>query len=188
MDASHPAANGTTPPQLSEQSALLAHMEDNAESLVEDLARLLPQVKEDGRTLADIKGWNRGEIEALYEMGHGLFQQEAWRDALTVFVHLAAHDPFDIRFQFAAGMCFQQLDDPLAASVAHSHALMLDAMRADVAFRLGESLADAGQTEPAEQVLKTTLELINENFEQFHHLRGPAQERLAALATASTQE
>ncbi|MDO9436089.1 tetratricopeptide repeat protein [Hydrogenophaga sp.] len=186
MDASNPHPNGADfPLPQSAQAALLAQMEDNAEALFEDLMRTAPRFKEDGTTLAEAKGMTGEELESWYETGYGLFQEEAWRDALTVFTYLTAHDPFDIRFTFAAGMCFQQLDDALAATVAYAQALMLDSERADIAYRLGEALADIGQTPQARSVLTMALELIRDNVDRFHHLQTPTEELLLALAAAS---
>ncbi len=187
MDAPDAYNNGADLPlPRSAQASLLAHMEDNAALLFEDLLRSATRFQEDGTTLADAKGMTTEDLETLYEMGFGLFQDEAWRDALTVFIHLAAQNPFDIRFPFAAGMCFQQLDDALAATVAYSQALMLDSARADIAFRLGEALADIGQTPQAQGILAVALELIGENLDQYHHLQSPTEELLAALESTST--
>lgn len=189
MSPSQDAPHGASAPiPLSAQAALLAQMEEGAGPLLDDLVRLLPGFQESGTTLAESKELEADDIESLYEMGHGLFLQEAWRDALTVFIHLTAHDPFDLRFQFAVGMCFQQLEDPLAATVAYSQALMLSPERADIAYRLGEALADAGQTEQAGQILKAARDLINENFDLYHHLQGPTEDKLRSLEPSETQE
>ena len=168
----------------SRTGAFLERMQAELPGLLESLMEFGPAL-EKGATVAQLKGVAQDELEEHYAVGYDLCQQQAWDEALPVFLNLLAHDPRDARFAFAAGMCFQQLGEPAAAAIAYTQALLLDPSDAASAFRAGETCVAVGQPEQAAAMFTLAMQLIDANYDKYHHLRQPAQAHLRALGERS---
>jgi predicted Zn-dependent protease len=175
------------PPPLSPRSALLQEIEGGLAGLPQMLVDMLPQL-EQGISPAQARGVDPAQIEERYRIAYELCQEESWRDALPVLLHLLALSPFDARFHFAAGMCLVHLEEDMPAAMAFSQALMLDPSNAASAFRLAETLERLGEGEKAAQGYRATVQLAQEDIERYHHLRELAEARLHAMGTAAPNE
>jgi tetratricopeptide (TPR) repeat protein len=162
------SAAPSTPP-ISARGVLLSEIAGSLVALPDMLVQMLPEL-ENGATLAQLKGLSNDDLEETYRVAYGLCAENAWEDALPVLLHLLAHSPFDARFFFAAGMCFQQTQQPMAACVAYGQSLALAPADAATAFRMGESLAALGELRQAAEAFELAADLAAADEDRFHPL------------------
>lgn len=160
--------------------ALLEEVTEKLQGFLTLLVELRPLL-ERGVTLYGTKNREEADTEQLYKTAYDLFDIAAYQDALPILLHLIAHNLHDPRFPFAAGMCFQQLQQPFYGALLFSQTLLLNSDDAASAFRLGECLALLEQPEQALEAFEMALELIHANVESYPHLQEPTEARLQAL-------
>lgn len=171
---------------ISEKNSLLKGMDINMEALSSLLTTLRDELDR-GRTSDEPEEMTDKDLEGDYRIAYDLCQKASYRDALPILLGLLADRPFDQRFHFAAGICFQQLQEYVPAAVLFGQALMLNTDDAASAFRLGESLVAAGQAERAEHAFDMALELINADYDNFYNLSGPTEAWLTQLRTDTSK-
>lgn len=93
------AGTGPTPQEAADALAQLRAIHPELGKLAE-VVRFLHE----GGTLADVIGLDARELEAMYAVGHGLYEQARYEEAHKMFALLCMHAPNDGRFaQAAAG-------------------------------------------------------------------------------------
>jgi type III secretion system low calcium response chaperone LcrH/SycD len=112
-----------------------------------------------GGTVADMYGIDRKELEPLYALGHNLYNQARWSEALKVFSFLSYHSHLERRFHVARGACQQMLKNYEEALAAYGAAYVLDATDPSVSLHIAECLIGLGKKEEARGALENVAEL-----------------------------
>ncbi|WP_226550542.1 tetratricopeptide repeat protein [Celeribacter naphthalenivorans] len=111
----------------------------------------------EGRTLAQIRGMSREDLEVLYGYGYTLLTQKFLDKALVIFSHLALIDPLEARNHYCLGACLQQQGNMRAARDAFATFIALDATNPEGLMRLGECLLAEGDREAAGDAFRLAL-------------------------------
>lgn len=126
---------------------------------INDLAQEVADFLFAGGTVADIYGIDTKEMEPLYALGHNLYNQARWTEALKVFSFLSYHNHFEQRFHVARGACQQMLKQYEEALGAYGAAYVLDASDPSVSLHIAECLIALGKKEEARGALENVAEL-----------------------------
>lgn len=116
---------------LKASGALAGH-----ETLIEGL--------EEGRTIAQIKGLSRDDLDVLYEYGFNMITAGHLDKARLVFGQLCLIDPLEPRNHYCMGVTLQLQGDPAAALEAFKGFLGLEPVNPIAYLRLGECMAAMG--------------------------------------------
>lgn len=111
----------------------------------------------EGRTLAQIQGLSRDDLDVLYGYGYGLLTQGHFEKARVIFTHLVLIDPLEGRNHYCLGACLQQQGDACAARDAFATFVALDATNPEGLMRLGECLLAEGDREAALDAFRLAL-------------------------------
>jgi tetratricopeptide (TPR) repeat protein len=101
------------------------------------------------------------EIEAMYKVGHDLFEQAQWRKAQTIFSMLRMFDATDTRFPLAEGICHKLLKQ--YGNALRSFARLVELMPGSdiddpkLVMNVAECLIGLGDKAQALAVLKQAL-------------------------------
>ena len=132
-----------------------------------------------GGTLGDLQGFTDQDYEALYTIGHGMYSQERYDDALKIFGFLVMNNPFDRRFHQAMASALQMRGDFSEAIGYYSMASVMDIKDPVPTFHTAECLAALGQIEQAREALAIVLE--QSATPEFADLKARAQGLIALL-------
>ena len=110
-----------------------------------------------GGTLGDLRGLKPEHYEAIYAVGHNLYAQTRYDEALKVFTFLVANEPFDRRFQFALASVNQMLGRYEQAVMYYSMGSMFDLQDPIPTFHTGECLLALGHRDEAREAFEMVV-------------------------------
>lgn len=149
----------------------------------EALAAQLAEHFMQGGTLGDLHGFDDRDYEAIYTVGHGMYSQERYDDAVKVFGLLAACNPFDRRFHQALASTLQMTGEFERAIASYSMASIMDIKDPVPTFHTAECLAALGRVADAREALSIVIEQSSSATHQ--PLRARAEGLLELLARAA---
>ncbi|MFD4840238.1 SycD/LcrH family type III secretion system chaperone [Achromobacter sp. NPDC058515] len=147
------------------------------EEAASDLSALLRQ----GGTLGSGQGVTRPECEALYQLGHGLYEQGRYSDAFKAFSMLVIYDHLEPRYLMALGGASQMLDRYSDALVQYGAAAMISLDDPLPMFHSAECLVAMERLPEAAESLELALSLCV--AEAHEPVRARAQALRHALLT-----
>ena len=92
----------------------------------EDIAEAMTAITEQGATLADLKGFTRKHLEALYTVGFNAYNSGNYKQALKVFQFLCLYDHLEKKYWMALGACRQLMKQYKDAVDVYTYAWSLD--------------------------------------------------------------
>lgn len=98
-------------------------------------------------------------LEHFYDTAYGLFQQQAYDQALPIALYLSVHAPQDPRFLFMSGLILQVLNEPLMAAVFYACLLQQQQDVVPAAYRLAECYVAVGQRERAQDIFDLAINI-----------------------------
>ena len=126
------------------------------------------------------------QLEVVYETACRLCDEDNFRFATALALHLATYCPKEPRFSLLAGSCMQQLGAYANASKFYCFALINGGDNPAVLFRLGECLLALGDKANAEKALDAAFEVARE-LENATPLQSAVQDLLGSLAKGATR-
>lgn len=123
------------------------------ERLAEQVATALTS----GVTMGSIFGYSDQEYEAVYTLGHNLYRQARYEDALKVFSFLVMNNPMEIRFVNAFAACRQMLKHFDEAIAFYSLASVMDMKDPRPTFHTAECLIALGRLKEAAEALNFVI-------------------------------
>jgi type III secretion system low calcium response chaperone LcrH/SycD len=112
---------------------------------------------EEGRTLAQIQGLSRDDLEVIYAHGFRLLSQGMRDKAEIVFTQLVMIDPLMARNHYCLGLCHQLAGDPSKALGLFEMAVALDATNPEGLIKMGECYAALNRPEDAADCFRIAL-------------------------------
>jgi type III secretion system low calcium response chaperone LcrH/SycD len=153
--------------------------EDHAEDIaLEPLASDISQLLKMGGRLGDGWGITDAEREALYQLGHGLYEQARYSDAFKLFSMLVIQNHLEPRYLSALGSTCQMLG---RYTDALQHYMAATVIRLDdprPVFHSAECLIALNRLMEAKESLQLVLTLCGNRHEDIRHR---AQALLEAL-------
>lgn len=137
-----------------------------------------------GMQKALVDGWPDEEVEAVYAEAYRLYDEQRYREALPLALHLSVNRPLDLRFMFMTGMILQLLGDPLMAATFYATLLSLDAGFVPAAFRLAECYAALGEHQDAREIFEVAIDMGRGTMgeaDEFYALQRLMMEKLRAV-------
>ena len=104
---------------------------------------------EEGRTLAQITGLTRDDLDVLYAHGFSLLNKGSYDKAVTIFGNLTMIDPLEGKNHYCLGVALQMMGKHEVARDTFLSFLMLEATNPDGYLRLGESMMALGDRDMA---------------------------------------
>jgi tetratricopeptide (TPR) repeat protein len=120
------------------------------------------------------------QLESVYETACGLCDEDNFRFAAGIALHLATYRPEDPRFTFLAGTCMQRLGVHADAAKFFCFSLISGGDNAAALYRLGECLLAVGDRASAEKALDAAFEAARGDEDA-----APLQDMARDLITAS---
>ncbi|MBV7485207.1 SycD/LcrH family type III secretion system chaperone [Bordetella sp. BOR01] len=123
-------------------------MTQNAGYTPEEFAALHDQIVDTfarGGTLADLRDISDDECEALYTLGHGLYEKGRYADALKVLGYLVALNHSEHRYLVALGATAQALGKYRDAVQQYMAATLLDPLDPTPVFYTGQCMLELNQ-------------------------------------------
>lgn len=111
-----------------------------------------------GGTLKELFGYTQKELEAAYTLGHSMYQQERYKEALRVFAFLMTNDHLEPRYLMAFASCCQMLKRYEDAIQSYSMVSIMDMRDPLPTFRTAECMIALGMVEEARQALGFVIE------------------------------
>ena len=99
------------------------------------------------------------ELDALYAVGHALFERGDFRKAADVFRFVALADPLRGSAWWALGACHEELDDPEVAATLYDLGFRCGGQPAELGFLCARARARAGDASGARSMLEELSEL-----------------------------
>lgn len=112
---------------------------------------------EEGRTLAQIQGLSRDDLEVIYTHGFRLLSQGMRDKAEIVFTQLVMIDPLMARNHYCLGLCHQLAGDPGKALGLFEVAVALDATNPEGLIKMGECHLALNRPEDATDCFRIAL-------------------------------
>lgn len=106
-----------------------------------------------GATLGSLIGYSEQEYEAVYTLGHNLYSQARYDDAIKVFAFLIMNNPLEMRFVNAFAACQQMLKRFDEAIAYYSLASVMDMQDPRPTFHTAECLIALGRLKEASAAL-----------------------------------
>lgn len=138
---------------------------------------------EEGRTLAQIQGLTRDDLEVLYAQGFRLLTQGMRDKAEVVFTRLVMIDPLMSRNHYCLGLCHQLAGDPARALGLFEISVALDATNPEGLIKMGECHLSLNRPEDAAVCFRLALAEARKG-----HGTADAAERAARLLDTAEQE
>lgn len=107
-----------------------------------------------GAKLGAAFGTEDRQLEAVYAIGLGQYQQGRYADALKLFAFISFHDPTFMKAFKGIGSCLQMLGRHQEALIYLGLAIIDDDSDLQTAVQIAESLVHVGQREDAHALLK----------------------------------
>ena len=163
-------------------TAVLAEVPDDAESL-QAQAAVLRSILLNGGTFGTASGVSQEECEALYQLGHGLYQQAHYSEAFRIFSLLVTYDHLEPRYLMALAASAQMLGRYTDAIQHYGTAALLLLDDPAPLMHSAECCIAIGQMEGAAEALRMSISMMDQE-PQHEALRARAEALLAPLATA----
>lgn len=122
-----------------------------------DSPETLAQAIAQGTNLATLMDYSEQELEAMYAMGHSLYNQAHYVDALKCFAFLVGLVQTEVRFLSALASTLQMLKRYEEAMQYHCLATLLDVDNPLPLFHTAECFIGMGQLAPAREALQELL-------------------------------
>ena len=92
----------------------------------EDLAEITIDFIRNGKTLGELKGLTRDQLETIYAMAYSVYSSGDYEKALKIFRFLCFFDHLEKKYWLGLGGCLQMLKEYEQAIEAYSNTMMLD--------------------------------------------------------------
>lgn len=99
------------------------------------------------------------QLESVYETACRLCDEDNYRFASALALHLATYKPGEPRFTFLAGTCLQRQGMPSSAAQFFCAALLCGGDHSASLFRLGECMLALGDTVNAERAFDAAMDV-----------------------------
>lgn len=165
----------TAPPQRFSAAA-------EAGAVHPDLGSQLIELLGRGGVLGDVYDWGEQDYEALYALGHNLYAQARYFDAMKAFGYLVMHNHLERRFLNAFAASLQMCKSYDEALKYYQMALMMDMSEPAPAFHACECMVALGRVQQAREGLGAVIALA-QGKEQHQALAQRAQALLGLLGT-----
>jgi hypothetical protein len=99
------------------------------------------------------------QLEAVYDTACRLCDEDNFRFASALALHLATYKPGEPRFTFLAGTCLQRQGMPSSAAQFFCSALLCGGDHSASLFRLGECMLALGDTVNAERAFDAAMDV-----------------------------
>lgn len=93
---------------------------------VEDFAEIMQNVMQNGKTIGELKGFNRQEMEAIYNVAYNTYNSGDYAKAHQIFQFLCQFYHIEKKYWMGLGSCRQMLKQYANAIDAYSYAMLLD--------------------------------------------------------------
>lgn len=137
---------------------------------------------EEGRTLAQIQGLSRDDLDVLYAQGYAYLESGKLEKAGLVFAELVRIDPLEPRNHYGLGVTLQNMGRLAAAEGVFTSFLALDATHPAGYLRYGECRLAAGDRADARESFRMAAALCARGHGDEMFAR-EAQTRMDALDT-----
>ncbi|MFL9950529.1 SycD/LcrH family type III secretion system chaperone [Paraburkholderia agricolaris] len=124
---------------------------------VEAIVKDVMQYIADGHTPATLRGLSASDYEAAYSVGHQMYEQGSYEDALQIFGFLMTLDYLDRRFALAFGACLQMLGRYEAALKYYVLCVTLDPNDYTPALHMAECFLQLGRPGDARNGLRAIV-------------------------------
>jgi type III secretion system low calcium response chaperone LcrH/SycD len=110
-----------------------------------------------GHTLKEVRDLDGRDMEALYSVGHSLYQSGRYDKAHSVFKFLCLHDHLEPRWWVGLGMTRQRLKDYARAVEAYAYATLMDVEDPQPQLQAGYCLMAMGKYKEAQAAFEGTV-------------------------------
>lgn len=141
---------------------------------LEELAEQVSTLLMNGGTLGDTFDYNEQDYEVLYALGHSLYSQGRYADAMKAFGYLVVHNHLEKRFMNAFASSLQMIKSYEEAIKYYSLASVMDIGDPGPTFHTCECLLALGQTDDARQGLAMVIEQCD-SHEEYASMKARAE-------------
>lgn len=124
------------------------------------------------------------QLEAVYNTACRLCDEDNFRFASALALHLAAYKPGEPRFTFLAGVCLQRQGMPSSAAQFFCSALLCGGDHGASLFRLGECMLAVGDTASADRAFDAALD-VSRASGGAEELQNEAQRQMDSIKAGS---
>lgn len=124
------------------------------------------------------------QLEAVYDTACRLCDEENFRFASALALHLVTYKPVEPRFSFLAGTCMQRQGMPSSAARFFCSALVFGGDHSASLFRLGECMLALGDAVNAERAFDAALD-VSRGVEGAEELQHEAQRLMDSIKAGS---
>ncbi|WZB74524.1 SycD/LcrH family type III secretion system chaperone [Achromobacter insuavis] len=135
----------------------------------------------EGGKLGDVLGLTSAELEAMYSLGHALYEQQRYSESFKVFSALVTYDHTEPRYGLALAAANRMLGRHEDALRQYLPAIMADPLDPAPLYYSAESLVEMGRGEEAIEALDT-VEAMCEGQDKYAALAARARMLRGALA------
>lgn len=135
-----------------EENAALAR---NLSAAMEEATGGLASYLRAGGKLGDVLGLEGAELEAMYSLGHALYEQQRYDEAFKVFSALVTYDHTEPRYGLALAAANRMLGRHEDVLRQYLPAIMADPLGPAPLYYSAESLVEMGRIEEAIEALDT---------------------------------
>lgn len=129
----------------------------HATSVLDDLPEKVAALLADGMSLGDMYGYTETDYEAIYALGHHLYEQQRYLDAAKAFGYLVIHNQLERRYVNAFASSLQMLKMYRDAIQFYCMASVMDLEDPLPTFHTAECMIALGMTLEARQALELVV-------------------------------
>lgn len=152
------------------------------ESLPEKVGELLAQ----GATLGWIQNYDEADYEALYALGHNLYSQARYQDAVRIFGFLVLQNHLEPRYMNAYASSLQMVGNYLEAIKSYSIASLMDMEDPLPTFHTAECMLALNMVTEAREALGFVISQCK--APQYAPLQARAEAMLALLQSPTATQ
>lgn len=152
---------------------------------LDELAEQVSTLLMNGGTLGDTFDYTTEDYEVLYALGHSLYSQGRYTDAMKAFGYLVVHNHLEKRFMNAFASSLQMIKSYEEAIKYYSLTSVMDMGDPGPTFHSCECLLALGQADDARQGLVLVIAQC-EDQEQYAPMKTRAEALLALLSSQDT--
>jgi type III secretion system low calcium response chaperone LcrH/SycD len=158
----------------------LTNTQATPENLPEQIAELLAQ----GGTLGTVYNYDDTDYEVLYALGHSLYGQARYEEAMRTFGFLVVHNHMEKRYMNAFASSLQMIKSYKEAIKYYSMASLMDMRDPLPTYHTAECMIALGYTQEAREALQF---VIRQSEEQGNtELQSRAQAMLDLMGSGKT--
>lgn len=146
----------------------------------EDLAQIVVDFAQNGKTIRELKGMTREEMEAVYNVAYNVYSGGDYEKAQKIFQFLCFFDHLEKKYWLGLGSCRQMLKRYQEAIEAYTFAMLLDSDDPHPPFYAADCHIALGDREAAISGLTAALEWSGDSAE-YQSIRERAGALLAIL-------